>query len=234
MYCLMSNHYHLIVETPLANLSEGMRHLNSIYTQRFNRRHANVGHLFQGRFKAMVIDSEEYLLEAARYVMLNPIRAKMTDDLKNWGWSSYRATAGLTKAPDFLYTDALLDRFSKRRSKAQKLFAEYVQQGIIAENPFKDARGGVLGSSEKFIRKIREVLDGRELKEEHAYDQKSIARPDLKEIFSSGNRDTKIAEVINEHRYRLKEVGDILGLHYSTVSRIAKDQSGATNSKYKT
>jgi putative transposase len=93
-YCLMSNHYHLLIETPDANLSKGMRQLNGVYSQSFNRRHGRVGHVFQGRYKAIHVDREEYLLELARYIVLNPVRAKMVRSAKDWPWSSYRSTTG--------------------------------------------------------------------------------------------------------------------------------------------
>ena len=88
-YCQMSNHYHLLLETADGNLSAGMRHLNGLYTQRFNRRHGMVGHLFQGRYKAILIQKEAHLLELARYLVLNPVRAKMVATPDEWPWSSY-------------------------------------------------------------------------------------------------------------------------------------------------
>jgi putative transposase len=90
-YCQMTNHYHLLIETVEANLSAGMRQLNGLYTQRFNRRHDLVGHLFQGRYKAILVQKETYLLELSRYVVLNPVRAKMVLLPEEWGWSSYVA-----------------------------------------------------------------------------------------------------------------------------------------------
>jgi REP element-mobilizing transposase RayT len=98
-YCLMANHYHLLIETPKANLSIGMRQLNGIYTQSFNRRHHRVGHLFQGRFKAIVVEKEAHLLELCRYVVLNPVRVKGGASARSWKWSSYRATAGRSSVP---------------------------------------------------------------------------------------------------------------------------------------
>ena len=98
-YCLMENHYHLVVETPRANLSLGMRQLNGVYTQAFNRRHRRVGHLFQGRFKAILVEKEAHLLELCRYVVLNPLRIKRKDRFQKATWSSYAATAGLEAAP---------------------------------------------------------------------------------------------------------------------------------------
>src|SRR6185312_11425582 len=110
--------YHLLIETPESNLSKGMRQLNGVYTQRFNRWHGRVGHVFQGRYKAIIVQKESYLLELARYVVLNPIRAGMVPTPDEWQWSSYRATAGLAPAPSWLTINWLLAAFSERRSKA--------------------------------------------------------------------------------------------------------------------
>ena len=87
-YCLMTNHYHIVLETVEGNLSQGMRQLNGVYTQRFNRRHRRVGHVFQGRYKAILVDKDSYLLELSRYVVLNPVRAAMVNDVGDWEWSS--------------------------------------------------------------------------------------------------------------------------------------------------
>jgi len=101
-YCLMSKHYHLVVETPDGNLSAGMRHLNGLYTQNFNRQHGVVGHLFQGRFKAVLVQKEAHLLELARYVVLNPVRARMVKASENWPWSSYGGMFDERSAPAWL------------------------------------------------------------------------------------------------------------------------------------
>ena len=99
-YCLMANHYHLLVETPKANLSIGMRQLNGIFTQSFNRRHRRVGHLFQGRFKAILVKKDSYLLELCRYIVLNLVRVKGRTSPAAWKWSTYRPTAGLVAVPE--------------------------------------------------------------------------------------------------------------------------------------
>lgn len=104
-HCLMTNHYHLVVETPDGNLSRGMRQLNGVYTQSFNRRHSRVGHVFQGRYKAILVEKESYLLELARYVVLNPVRAQLVVEAEEWAWSSYRAMIGQAAAPPWLETD---------------------------------------------------------------------------------------------------------------------------------
>ncbi|MDH5536850.1 MAG: transposase, partial [Betaproteobacteria bacterium] len=101
-YCLMDNHYHLLIETPEPNLVTGMRRLNGVYTQAFNRRHRRVGHLFQGRYKAIVVDKDAYLRELCRYIVLNPVRAKAVKTAQRWPWSSYRATSGEEPPPSWL------------------------------------------------------------------------------------------------------------------------------------
>jgi putative transposase len=99
-YCLMGNHYHFVFHTGQANLSRSMRHINGVFTQTFNRRHGKVGHLFQGRFKSILVDRDSYLMEVCRYVELNPVRAGMVDHAQDWPWSSYRAHAGLAPGID--------------------------------------------------------------------------------------------------------------------------------------
>ena len=106
-YCLMSNHYHLVLQTARANLSAVMRQINGTYTQRYNFKHGKAGHLFQGRYKAILVDREAYLLEVCRYVELNPLRAKLLKDPSHWPWSSLRAHLGLVDAPAWLDTQQL-------------------------------------------------------------------------------------------------------------------------------
>jgi putative transposase len=134
-YCLMSNHYHLLIETPQANLSRGMRHLNGVYTQCINRTHGRVGHLFQGRFKGILVQKEAYLLELARYIVLNPVRAGMVEEPKDWIWSSYRSTVGVTEKSAFLTTDGLLSAFGRNRQSAITAFRRFVAEGKRAPSP---------------------------------------------------------------------------------------------------
>lgn len=147
-YCLMDNHYHLVLDTPRADLSSGMRQLNGLYTQRFNRRHGSVGHVFQGRFKGILVERESHLLELARYVVLNPVRAGLTTCAEDYRWSSLRATVGLCAAPSWLALDATLEAFG---STARYL--EFVREGIGRESPWTALRGSVLGS-ERFLREV--------------------------------------------------------------------------------
>ncbi len=135
-YYLMDNHYHLLVETPDANLSMGMRQLNGLYTQRFNHRHKRAGHLFQGRFKAIILQREPYLLELARHIVLNPVSARMVRRAKDWPWSSYRATAGQANCPTWLSPKWLLSAFGRRKSNIMKRYRTYVSEGKDWPSPW--------------------------------------------------------------------------------------------------
>jgi REP element-mobilizing transposase RayT len=126
-YVLMSNHYHLLLTTPEPTLSRGMQRLGSLYAEHFNRRYTRWGHLFGGRFKAHLVQSDNHLLTTARYVVLNPVRAGITATAAEWPWSSYAATAGLTRAPHWLAVDALLMRFHPTdRDTATSYYREFV------------------------------------------------------------------------------------------------------------
>jgi putative transposase len=130
-YCLMGNHYHLVLHTREANLSRLMRQINGVYTQSFNRRHGLTGHLFQGRFKAILVDSDSYLLEVCRYVDLNPVRAQMVKRPDAYAWSSYRALAGMAKSAPWLDAQPLYAQLApgKSAAKAAAQYAEFVAQG---------------------------------------------------------------------------------------------------------
>ena len=124
-YCLMSDHYHLVIETLHSTLSRGMRQLNGVYTQKFNWNHDRGGHLFQGRYKAVLIEKESHLLEACRYVVLNPIRAKIIADPKQWQWSSYRGTCGFATPAACLTVDWVLQQFGNTRKPAIKKYRKF-------------------------------------------------------------------------------------------------------------
>jgi REP element-mobilizing transposase RayT len=216
-YCLMANHYHLLVETPKANLSIGMRQLNGIFTQSFNRRHRRVGHLFQGRFKAILVERESYLLELCRYIVLNPVRVKGETSPAAWKWSSYRPTAGLVAVPEFLSTDWLLEQFGQNRRLAQKRYREFVRDGV-ANRPWDALKGQIYLGSDKFIE--RHSAEDKQINEIPRAQLKAI-KPTLKRIFAK-DRDSGIAQAYREHGYRLHEIAAHLGVHYATVSRKLK------------
>jgi hypothetical protein len=151
----MDNHYHLMIETPDANLSAGMRQLNGVYTQRFNCRQGRVGHVFQGRFKAILVERDSYLLELCRYVVLNPVRAKMVKDVARYPWSSYPAMIGAVPAPPWLHTDWLLGQFGKSRAVTRRKYAQFVSEGLKQTSPWANLNGQVLLGSEGFVEQLR-------------------------------------------------------------------------------
>jgi len=214
-YCLMGNHYHLLVETPEPTLSRGMRQLNGVYTQRFNQRHGRVGHLFGGRFKAILVEREAYLLELCRYVVLNPVRAGLVRAAKDWPWSSYRATAGLAEAPPLLTVDWILAQFSERRSKAQRRYRRFVAEGK-GISPWEELKGQIYLGSEEFIARLPKPT---EMVEEIPRIQREGVRPLLERIFAEAPVDEAIAVAYREHGYTMKAIADYLGVHYATVSR---------------
>ncbi len=155
-WVLMTNHYHLLLETPTPNLSLAIRHLNGVYTQAFNRRHGRVGHLFQGRFKAIVVEKEAHLLELCRYVVLNPVRAGLVAHPRRYAWSSYRATPGEAAAPSWLTVDWTLEQFALQARAARQAYREFVQEGLTsAEAPWRDVVGQVYLGSAAFIGQVQ-------------------------------------------------------------------------------
>ncbi len=228
-YCLMNNHYHLVIETPDGNLSKGMRQLNGVYTQLFNKRHNRVGHIFQGRYKAILIQKESHLLEVCRYVVLNPVRARLMEGVEEWRWSSYRGTAGIEEPHPSVTTDWVLGQFGRRRKEAERRYREFVQAGIGAERIWKKVKGQSLLGEEGFAEKLMGYLRGQKDIGEIPRNQRYVGRPVLREIFTSEvvsskkKRDRKIIEAVERHGYSQREIADHLGLHYTTVSRIVNE-----------
>ena len=161
-YCLMGNHYHILIETPDANLSRGMRQLNGMYTRKFNVAHGRVGHVFQGRYKAIVADADEYLMELARYIVLNPVRAKMVERPEEWRWSSYVAMGNRRVAPDWLEVDGMLAYFGKNRRSAVLTYRRFVMAGIGQESPWGGLKGQIYLGDEQFLEEMQDKLEGQE------------------------------------------------------------------------
>lgn len=224
-YCLMTNHYHLLIETPHANLSSGMHRLNGVYTQRFNRRHNRVGHLFQGRYKAILVEKESYLLEVARYIVLNPVRTQLVAHPRDWKWSSYRATAGEEEIPKFLTTDWIWSQFHENRHQATVEYQKFVNSKNAQKEGDKLRWKTILGS-EQFLEKLKPLLRKEMPFKEIPRKERLVARPSLEELFAGvenrAARNEKIYQAVWDWEYSLREVADYLGLHYSTVSVLVK------------
>ncbi|HAC34313.1 MAG TPA: addiction module toxin RelE [Gammaproteobacteria bacterium] len=224
-YCLMDNHYHLVIETIDANLSKGMRQLNGVYTQYYNRRHARAGHVFQGRFKAIHVDKETYLLELARYVVLNPVRAGMMKDIADWPWSSYPATVGSTAPPPWLETDWLLSHFGKQRKRAQGKYIDFVREGIGLPSIWGGLQKQIFLGDEAFINRHLKATKQKERLDDIPSMQKSpLAKP--LDYYQQQFPDTRVAikQAFETGAYTLKEIGDHFGKHYSTISRIVNSE----------
>jgi putative transposase len=223
-YCLMTNHYHLVVETPDANLSRGMRHINGVYTQRVNGLNKRSGHLLQGRFKSILVEKQSHLLELARYVVLNPVRARMVRSARDWKWSSYRATAGMAEASGFLTTDWILSQFDRDLAGAHRAYRRFVRQGRGVE-VWGELRHGCLLGTDEFEARISPLLLERRSSIEYPRSQRLAARPSLHDLFAGvadkDARNARIHEAMRVHEYTLKELSAHLGLHYSTISVVA-------------
>jgi REP element-mobilizing transposase RayT len=158
-YVLMSNHYHLLAEMTEPTLSRGMKKIGGDYARWFNKRHRRVGHLFQGRFKAHLIDRDEYLLSVVRYIVLNPVRAHMVEDALQWPWSSARATAGCALVPPWLSTNAVLGCFDPHRpALARRLYRAFIHDLGSAKSPWRDLVDKAYLGSETFIDRARQIL----------------------------------------------------------------------------
>ncbi len=212
-FCLMGNHYHLLVETPDAGLGRAMRDLNGVYTQAFNRRHGTSGHLFQGRYKAILVQRDAHLLELARYVVLNPVRAGLCKRADQYRWSSYRATAGLDPAPRLLTVEWLLSQLGSRPARARERYRAFVAEGLGVD-PFADLHGAVLGS-EQFVADATARIDSAP---EVPRKARSPLRPSLADLFEQDG-ERAVLSAYRDHGYRLTEIAAQMGCHPATVSR---------------
>ncbi len=223
-YVLMDNHYHLVVEVTDANLSKGMRQLNGVYTQHFNRRHGHDGPLFQGRFRSVTFEPESYLLPLCRHVVLNPVRVRQTRSANSYRWSSHRAMAGVVKAPDYLCTEAVLGQFGKRLPDSRRKYRDYVKEGIGEQSPLLERSNQVLLGSPEFVAELQPVLNGEKLAKRGP--KKARRRRSLPVLFknvdnkSRAERNELIRRAHIDYNYTLMEIGDHLGIHYTTVSKV--------------
>ncbi|MBL1140950.1 MAG: addiction module toxin RelE [Proteobacteria bacterium] len=222
-WCLMSNHYHLVIETAEANLSRGMRHLNGVYTQTYNRTHKRVGHLFQGRYKAILVEKESYLLEVVRYVLLNPVRANITKTAGQYRWSSYRAMIDKAEAPQWLDKDWILGHYGKRQSTAQKNFIQFIREGKKQSPLWENLRQQLYLGDEQFINKLQsKQVQDKDLSEITKEQRQCISKPIDYYIKKYDHRDEAIYKAYKEGAHSQKEIADYFKLHYSTVSKIIK------------
>jgi putative transposase len=222
-YCLMDNHFHLLVETPVPNLARGMRELNGVYAQHFNLRHRRSGHLFGGRYSALLVKRDSHLLEGARYVVLNPERVEdPIERYHRYRWSSYRATAGRCPAPAFLAHERLLALFAAERAQAERLYRAFVRAGLHASDPKAEALGEIYLGDRDFARRRRPK---RPASTEVPRLQREPIGCALEELLEE--RGDEALALAYRAGYSLRELAAALGVHYSTVSRRLKREEQA-------
>jgi len=238
-YCLMPNHYHLLLETPEANLSRAMQQLNGVYSQGFTRRHRRPGHVLEGRFHAQMVDKDAYLRAVCRYIVLNPVRAGLVAHPREWRWSSYRATAGEAAVPAFLTVDWVLSLGdTPARAGAERRYRRFVEAGLVetmaAPEPWQ--AGLVLGDATvPALAPLRERVRGVAALRDIPRAQRFALRPPLATLFagaaSKAERDVRCARAVREHGYTMTAVAAFLGVHSATVSRaLSRGESPSTTS----
>lgn len=224
-WCLMDNHYHIVIETAEGNLSQGMRQLNGVYTQQHDRRHGLSGHVFQGRFKAILVQKETYLLELARYVVLNPVRAGMVNDVVDWHWSSYLTMIGRSSAPEWMETDWVLSHFNVDRKTAVSQYIDFVRAGIGLPPLWEGLKFQVFLGDDSFVKRMRANVDethSDRLREVSRIQRRALARPLPWYAENVSDRNRAMALAYASGHYSMKEIADWFGVHYSTVSRAVR------------
>jgi len=223
-YCLLDDHYHLVIETPKPNLSKGMRQLNGVYTQRFNQRHDRGGHLFQGRYKAVLVERSRYMQDVCRHVVRNPVHVGLVRKPSAWKWSSYRTTAGIEESPDWLDTEGLLSQFGRQRKRAQQAYEKFVQHEE-EEYLWDNLRHQIYLGTDGFIKRMQ-AKPKTTTRRKNRLSKKSQTDKNNKLLqLKRRSHDPKrtMAMAYLSGHYTLHEIASQFGVHYSTVSRAVKD-----------
>ncbi len=235
VYCMMDNHYHLLLETPSANLPQIMRHVNGAYTTYFNIKRKRSGHLFQGRYKAILVQIDEYAKELSRYIHLNPVRAGMVEKPEAYQWSSYRFYIGKEKAPAWLHRAFLLQYFGEKESVAQDRYQRFVNAlvGKEYESPLKNVVSSTLLGNADFISYVKETLLSDKKPDKDLPALKDLApKTSTQDVFDavddSLGDDAKLARSVKMYlcqRYtaeRLRDLGKHFGISESGVSQAGR------------
>ena len=234
-YCMMDNHYHLLLQTPSGNLPQIMRHINGAYTTYFNVKRDRSGHLFQGRYKAILVDIDEYAKELSRYIHLNPVRAKIVETPEEYEWSSYPAYTGKQKPAKWLYRDFILGYFGQKLSTAQKGYQEFVNALVRQEydSPLDEVVSSTLLGSADFIAFIKDnFLSAKKPDRELPALKELVKKNSIQDIFEKVelvfNKDKVMARNVKMYlcqRYtgqKLKDIGLHFGIGESGVSQACR------------
>jgi REP element-mobilizing transposase RayT len=234
-YCLMSNHFHLFLQTPAGNLSQIMRHIIGAYTTYFNVKQKRAGHLFQGRYKSVLVEAAEYAAELTRYIHLNPVKAGITDKAYEYQWSSYRAYLGAASTPGWLNPKFILDIFGEEEPISRKKYRDFVEKLDIEayESPLKSAVGSSVLGSPDFIEEITENhLNERGADKDVPALRHFSKRPPLEEIIEFTREEMKDNEKLARqvgiylcHKYSgspLKEIADMFDVGVTAIGEASK------------
>lgn len=232
LYCLMDNHYHLLIETPSGNLPQIMLHINGAYTNYFNKKRGRAGHLFQGRYKAILVEADEYAKELSRYIHLNPVRAGIVELPEKYEWSSYPYYIGAKKKTEWLHTEFIHGYFGNTKSSAERLYQKFVNSLLNTEysSPLDEVTGSVILGQAEFINVIRDnYLSGKKVDREIPALRelaKEVSLDEIdKEVENNFSADPVLARKIKIYlikRYtgkRLKEIGDQFGIGETGISQ---------------
>ena len=231
-YCLMSNHYHLMLETPEGNLSQIMRHINGAYTTYFNVKRKRAGHLFQGRYKAIIVDADAYALELSRYIHLNPLRVGMVIKPEEYQWSSYRSFIGLAETPEWLKTGFILGCIGARDDTNK--YRQFVEDAMNQENesPLNGVVASTILGSAEFVKGISSKHLGEKTTDRNVPAVRKLSRPTLDEIIGAIEQEPEMTESYSRnvsiyfcHRYsgaRLREIGERFCLSDAAVSQASR------------
>ena len=228
-YCLMNNHYHLLVQTAEGNLSQGMRQLNGVYTQRFNRSHGRVGHLFQGRYKAILVQRDAYFLELCRYIVLNPVRAGIVPSAEEWPWSSYQYIIRQQQSPAWFHCNKLLLKFASDRGEAVSEYVDFVSRGVGLPSVWDRLRNQIYLGDRNFIEAMQHQMPEKsDVGEVPALQRRPAPQSISLYAQHAASRDHAIYKAYSSGGYTQRELAEFFGLHYSTVSRVVRKQESAT------
>ena len=234
VYCLMNNHYHLLLQTPAGNLSQILQHINGAYTIYFNTRRRRWGHLFQGRYKAILVDADAYAAELSRYIHLNPVRAGLTIRPEEYPWSSYQYYIGRREKPSWLTVDLILGYFHGKPSRSKKEYREFVHALVDQEyeSPLRDTMASTILGSTDFVYTIKErYLTGRK-PDRNVPALTELSKLSIPEILNAAKDEwgednplTKKAAIYLCREYSgrtLKEIGNHFGIGESAVSQASR------------
>ena len=237
-YCLMDNHYHILLETPSGNLPQIMHHINGAYTTYFNVKRDRSGHLFRGRYKAILVDADEYAKELSRYIHLNPVRAGMVERIEEYKWSSLQDYIGLRKPPEWLQRDFILGYFGDNFSVAQKEYNRFItsSEGKESESPLKEVFASTILGDAGFVEHVKKnFVSSKDIVSEIPVAKAFAEKTSMERIFEGVDRefsDGRVSRDVKQylcHRYtgeRLRTIGTQFGISESAVShavrRVAK------------